>query len=100
APAEPPAQESGPRVVEILAKRFAFEPNTIEVTEGQPVRLVIRSGDGVHGFEIKKFKISKEIPRGGDAVTVDFTPASAGRFPIMCSEYCGDGHGDMKGTLV
>ena len=24
----------------------------------------------------------------------------AGEFPILCSEYCGDGHEDMKGMLV
>ena len=48
----------------------------------------------------KAFKIGKEIPRGGDPVTIDFTPDAPGQFPILCSEYCGDGHDDMKGTLV
>ena len=32
--------------------------------------------------------------------TINFTAKEAGRFPIMCSEYCGDGHDDMRGTLV
>jgi heme/copper-type cytochrome/quinol oxidase subunit 2 len=26
--------------------------------------------------------------------------SSAGIFDILCSEYCGDGHDEMKGTLV
>ena len=95
-----PAAASAPRTIEVVAKRFAFEPARIEVTEGEKVRLVVKSGDGVHGVEIKKFKINKKIPRGGDPVTIDFVASSAGEFPILCSEYCGDGHEDMKGMLV
>ena len=58
------------------------------------------SADGVHGVEIKKLKIKKEVPRGGESVTIDFTPTTEGDFPILCSEYCGNGHHDMKGMLV
>ena len=89
-----------PRVVEITARRFAFEPAEIQVAVGEPVRLIVRSADGVHGLEIKKLKVRKEIPRGGDAVTINFTAKEAGRFPILCSEYCGDDHDNMRGTLV
>jgi cytochrome c oxidase subunit 2 len=89
-----------PRVIEVVAKRYAFEPAEIEVAEGETVRLRVRSADGLHGFEIKQFKVKKEIPRGAEPVTVEFTASRAGRFPILCSEYCGEGHDDMKGTLV
>jgi len=95
-----PATASAPKVIEVVAKRFSFEPATIEVTEGDRVRLVVKSEDGVHGVEIKKFKVSKKIPRGGDPVVIDFIASAAGSFPIACSEYCGDGHEDMKGMLV
>ena len=67
---------------------------------GERVTLAVRSADGVHGIEIKKVKVSKEIPRGAAPVMIEFTATEAGRFPIVCSEYCGDGHDDMKGTLV
>ena len=93
-------QAPEPRTIEILAKRFTFEPSTIEVTEGERVRLLVRSGDGLHGLEIKKFKVNKEVPRGGDPVAIEFTASEAGSFPIICSAFCGDGHDDMKGTLV
>jgi len=89
-----------PRTIEVVAKRFSFEPARIEVTEGERVKLLVKSGDGVHGVEIKKFKINKKIPRGGDPITIEFVAAAAGEFPILCSEYCGDGHEDMKGMLV
>jgi cytochrome c oxidase subunit 2 len=88
------------KVIEVTARKFAFEPSRIEVDEGDRVRLVVRSSDGVHGIGIKKFKVSKLVPRGGEAVTIDFVASSAGTFPILCSEFCGDGHEDMTGTLV
>jgi cytochrome c oxidase subunit 2 len=100
APASPSAQSEEPRVIEVIAKRFAFEPAEIEVTVGERVRLAVRSADGVHGIEIKKVRVNKEIPRGAAPVMIEFTATEAGRFPVVCSEYCGDGHDDMKGTLV
>src|SRR6187401_3441878 len=57
----PPA-ESEPKVFEVVARRFVFEPATIEVTEGDRVRLVVRSADGPHGVEIKAFKVKKAVP--------------------------------------
>lgn len=94
------AQSTEPRVIEIIARRYVFEPAQIDVTEGERVRILVTSGDGLHGFEIKKFKVSKEIPRGSDPVAIEFTATEAGSFPILCSVFCGDGHNDMKGTLV
>lgn len=89
-----------PHTFEVVATRFSFEPSRIEVTEGERIKLVVKSGDGVHGVEIKKFKVNKRVPRGGDPITIEFTASAAGEFPILCSEYCGDGHEDMKGMLV
>ena len=92
-----------PKVFEIVAKRFSFEPATVEVIEGDTVRLLVRSADGPHGVEIKAFKVKKAVPRakeGDSPVTIEFVAAAAGEYPILCSEYCGNGHKDMKGTLI
>lgn len=101
-----PAQEpSAPelKVFEVVARRFAFEPATIEVVEGDRVRLLVRSADGPHGVEIKAFKVKKTVPRaklGDSPVTIEFVAATAGEYPILCSEFCGKGHEDMTGALV
>lgn len=95
-----PVTASAPKVVDVVASRFAFEPDCIEVTEGDRVRLVVRSADGVHGLQIKKFRVNELVPRGGAAVTIDFVASAAGTYEILCSEYCGEGHDEMKGTLV
>jgi cytochrome c oxidase subunit 2 len=93
-----PSEE--PRTIEIVAKRFTFEPARVEVKEGERIRLVLTSADGVHGIEIKKFKVNKKIPRGGEPVTIEFVANAPGQFPILCSEFCGNDHDDMKGMLV
>ena len=99
-PAGQGVQASEIRTLEVVATRYAFEPAEIEAIAGERIRILVKSGDGLHGFEIKKFKVSKEIPRGGDPVTIEFTPTEAGRFPILCSVFCGDGHDAMKGALI
>jgi cytochrome c oxidase subunit II len=94
------ARQDAPREIDVVARRFAFEPARIEVAVGERVRLRVVSADGVHGLEIKKFKVKKEIPRGTTPVIIEFTASEAGEFPILCSEYCGDGHENMQGQLV
>lgn len=100
---QPAPADGERRVFEVIARRYDFEPSTIEVVEGDNVRLLVRSADGPHGVEIKAFRVKKAVPRAkpGDApITIDFVAASAGEFPILCSEWCGNGHEDMTGTLV
>jgi cytochrome c oxidase subunit 2 len=86
--------------VQVVAKKFTFEPAAIEVTAGEPVRLVIRSADTLHGFAIRKLKVDVQVPRGGGAVTAEFTAPPPGRYEIECSESCGSGHKRMKAVLV
>jgi cytochrome c oxidase subunit 2 len=94
------AQEPEPRTIAVLARRFVFEPAEITVAVGERVRLLVTSGDGVHGLEIKKLNVKKEIPRGAKAMPIEFTASEAGRFPILCSEYCGKDHETMTGMLI
>lgn len=86
--------------VHIVASRFTYEPSTIEVTAGEPVRLVIRSRQGTHGFSIPKLHIEARLPNTGEPVTVEFTAPPPGRYPIACSEFCGSGHGEMRAALI
>lgn len=88
------------RVFEMTASRFKFEPATLQVTEGDRVRLTLRSVDTEHGFEIKKHDVKVAVPKTGEPVTVEFVAGKAGTYDFKCSEYCGSGHGRMKGKLV
>ena len=86
--------------VNVVAKKYSFEPATIQVVAGEPVRLLIRSADVIHGFSIPQLKIDLRIPKGGDIIVAEFIAPSAGRYEVACSEFCGSGHGQMKAALV
>jgi cytochrome c oxidase subunit 2 len=95
-----PTTASAPREIAVVAKRFAFEPASIEVTEGERIRLNVTSADGVHGLQVRRLRINRLIPRGGQPVTIDFVASAPGTYEILCSEECGDGHDAMTATLV
>lgn len=93
------AKPSPVHEVHVVAKQFAFDPAVIQITAGEPVRLVIGSADRVHGFAVPDLNIDVQIPQNGNVV-VEFTAPRAGRYEIACSEFCGSGHGQMKAALV
>ena len=86
--------------VQVVASKPGFDPSTIDITAGQPVRLVIRSKDVAHGFSVPKLNIDVHIPKNGEPVVVEFIAPPPGRFEIACSEFCGSGHGQMKAALI
>jgi cytochrome c oxidase subunit 2 len=96
----PQAGDAPQRAFEITASKFKFEPALIEVSEGDRVKLTLRSADGTHGFGIKSLNLRARIPKGGAPVTLEFVAARAGSYDFVCTEYCGSGHKTMKGRLV
>ena len=98
--AAPSPAAGAAKTFELTASRFQYDPDTIEVTEGDEVQLTLRSADTKHGLEIKEFKVKIQIPKGGDPVSVTFVADRSGTFAIVCSEYCGSGHRRMKASLV
>ena len=88
-----------PVEIKVTARRFEFEPRTITVQKGRPVRLIITAEDVEHGFAIKEFNINVKIAAKQTKI-VEFTADRTGRFTFSCSVYCGDGHEDMTGELV
>ncbi len=92
-------QSQGPKVVEMEARQFEFEPSTVRVEQGRTLRLEIISTDVAHGIGIPAFGIDQRLP-AGETKTVEFTPDETGEFDFICSVYCGSGHGAMTGTLI
>ena len=91
------AQE--PRVVEITAKRFEFDPKEITLAKGQPVTIRFSSGDVAHGLFQKKLGLGLTA-RPGEPAEVTITPQEPGRYLTICDHFCGVGHGNMKMTIV
>ncbi|MCI0423482.1 MAG: cupredoxin domain-containing protein [Acidobacteria bacterium] len=95
APAGAPVKE-----VEVSAKKYEFNPATIEVPANTLMRLHLKATDREHGFELKSVKDScvKFDPKA--PATVEFYADKAGEYEFSCCKRCGLGHGKMKGKLV
>ena len=92
------AQEAK-QVIKISAKKFEFSPSEITLKKGVPVVLELTSLDRLHGFACPALGIRGDI-NPGKTTTIEFTPQKAGTFPFHCDNFCGTGHGAMKGTIV
>jgi plastocyanin len=88
------------RIFVVTASQFEFAPNALEANQGDHIRIVLHSVDVDHGLIIEGYDIEVLIPDSGESVTVEFVADRAGSFPLACSEYCGLGHADMRGTLL
>jgi len=88
------------RSFEVTASKFRFEPDTIEVDEGDRVAITLHSADVTHGFALKPFDVKAAIPKGGQPVTVEFVADKAGTYEFRCAVYCGPRHRGMRGRLV
>jgi cytochrome c oxidase subunit 2 len=102
APPAPAGQSPAqPRVVHIVAERFAFTPSEITVDEGTTVELRLTSEDTDHGFRLRGLgDVNIAIPkRGRGDVRVTIEANTAGTYAFECSHVCGAGHGFMRGTL-
>jgi cytochrome c oxidase subunit 2 len=94
------AQEPAVREIAIAAKKYEFTPNKVEIPLNTLVRFKITAQDNDHGFEIEGVKDSCiKIPKG-ETKTVDYKAAKAGPVTFKCCDFCGLGHGRMKGTIT
>lgn len=91
--------QQAPRVIAIEMKRYDFVPAAIEVTHGERILLRVTSTDRLHGIGIERFKIDRQVAKG-ETVEIAFVASEPGTYEVLCTEDCGKGHDDMKGTLV
>ena len=89
------------REIRVIAKRWRFTPDPIEVDKGENIRLILTSVDVTHGFKISTpFLDINERVEAGKEVSVDFTATEIGEWTFRCSVVCGSGHSTMNGKLV
>ncbi len=96
-------------VVEAIGHQFYFSfryPQINgEVTDemhlplGEPVTLNLTASDVIHGFWVPAMRLKNDtVP--GLVTTIRFTPRLAGRYPIICTQYCGVLHSQMNKQVL
>lgn len=101
AAALPYRQEQTPnrRDVAIVAFESRFEPDRIEVSQDDLVRITLKSDKLPRTFAIDAFRISKRVP-GGESITFEFHANQPGTFSFYCNLTSVPACREMKGTLV
>ena len=90
--------QPAPRPIRVVARRFQFEPDMIEMRQGEPVVLEFEAPDVIMGFNLHAFGVRADL-LPGQVTRVPLTPGKAGEFPFYCDVFCGSGHEDMDGVL-
>ena len=94
---EQPAQ---PRKIAISARKYEFDMPRIETRVGETIELTLTSLDTKHGFECKDLGIKKVTFEKNKPASVTFTAAQPGTYEFKCANFCGMGHGKMKGQII
>jgi cytochrome c oxidase subunit 2 len=93
APPSAPSPSVEEVVLDVEASRFTYTPNTLRVKSGQNITIRVTNIDQTHGIRIRDLGLS-----GTKSIT--FIAPAPGRYAFSCPTMCGDGHGDMQGTLI
>jgi len=91
---------SEPRKITVMAKKYEFQPNRIELKAGEPVEITFESQDAKHGFSCKDLNVEKIVFTKDSPGKVTFTPEKPGTYKFKCAHFCGLGHPKMKGEIV
>lgn len=103
-------QVAPPDAIEIyvVAKQWVFKfaypdghasVRNLYVPAGRPVRLIMTSRDVIHDLYVPEFRVKQDIVPGR-YTTMWFEAPEPGEYEILCAEFCGTNHSEMRGKVV
>ena len=90
---------AGVKVFNVSGANFRFDPSTITVQQGDKVRIVFKSLDMQHDFDITELGVDSPVTVAGETSEFEFTATQAGEFEYFCSVGQHRANG-MVGTLI
>jgi cytochrome c oxidase subunit 2 len=82
----------------VVARRFFFQPSTMQVPANSTVTFYVTSPDVIHGYSLVGTNTNvMAIPGQISEFTVEFDEPTT--YGVVCNEYCGSAHHTMSGTL-
>jgi nitrous-oxide reductase len=89
--------------VKLLAVRSSFEPNKIEVNQGDKVTIYVtnieQTTDELHGFGLLEYNMNV-VMDPGETKVIEFIADKPGVFPYYCTNFCSALHQEMQGYLL
>ena len=85
--------------VYFVASMWQFQPSEVYIPVGSEVDMYLTSRDVVHGFNISDKNVNMMAIYGAlNKVRVKFD--KPGIYDIVCHEYCGIGHQNMRAQVI
>lgn len=94
-----PTADGPVREIQLTTSQFAYDPPEIVLKQGERVRLTVVTTDVTHGFGVLEWNLNRQV-LPGQPLVLDLKPERPGRYQIVCTVFCGTGHGEHKGTIV
>jgi cytochrome c oxidase subunit 2 len=101
---EPVNAQGNTLVVEALGHQWYYtfrypgihgEVKNLHLPVGQPITMHVSSYDVIHSFWIPDMRLKADMVPGL-INTLVFTPTRVGKYELLCTEFCGTFHGDMR----
>ncbi|WP_101759690.1 cytochrome c oxidase subunit II [Oceanicoccus sp. KOV_DT_Chl] len=73
--------------------------NIIYLPIDRPVKVLLRSLDVLHNFYVPHFRAKMDMVPG-QVSYFWFTPTVLGKYEVLCAEYCGVAHYNMRGHVM
>ncbi|KYF68608.1 cytochrome C oxidase subunit II [Sorangium cellulosum] len=73
--------------------------SVLYVPARRPIKLIMTSRDVIHSFFVPAFRIKQDV-LPGRYTTAWFEASEPGAYPILCTEYCGTSHSEMRGQVI
>jgi cytochrome c oxidase subunit 2 len=89
----------GSYTVRMVAARYGFYPQVIEVPEQTPIKFRMASADVLHGVHVPFTNAASMLVPGYVSEFETVFPAP-GTHAFLCNEYCGLGHDSMWSRLI
>jgi mono/diheme cytochrome c family protein len=77
----------------------SFQPRTLVLREGEPVRLRLTSSDVTHSFYVPELFPEPIIVKAGFTEEMVLVPKKSGEYTYYCITVCGECHYMMRGTI-
>jgi cytochrome c oxidase subunit 2 len=96
-----------PLVVQVTGRKWSWRfdhpggkgGSELHLVAGRPAELVLGSTDVIHSLYVPEFRLKQDaVPGRYNKMT--FTPTLAGKYPVLCTEYCGTNHSKMDAVVV
>jgi cytochrome c oxidase subunit 2 len=73
--------------------------NEVRLPLDRPVKVLLRSKDVLHDFYVPQIRSKMDMVPGMVSYFW-FTPTKTGKYEVLCAEFCGVGHYNMRGHMV